>query len=415
MKKENDNLDLLLKQKLAENAIPFKESYWESARGLVNAERTKSKRIYWLFLPAFCLLAGLFIYADNSFVSNYNSLPIDKNLMTSKSTIIENQCKDNRLAKIQENFINLKENNKLEIKEDLTTEKNNSTQQNNITSADIIKISNIEKPNKASKENLIEEEMALSEKENMFNLNQDDLKVIKTENEKSEITIPKIIQPYLFKGFNITKRDLEKTGKLALINPSKKRKLLNTFTSINLGIQSNANFIPSYQMSMFWHVLANHQLSFYSGLGIFQSAPELGKRSYQENTYSFGETNKSISIDTRKLYYLNVPLGIELKVKGRHEINLACNFMYLLSSEDRFYYYNNGILVDKKTKDSHISLFEQSDVLLESNYGYWLNTKSKISLGYFYGMKNITDAMVFENPDKNRNKGIKFGIQYNLN
>ncbi len=180
-------------------------------------------------------------------------------------------------------------------------------------------------------------------------------------------------------------------------------------------MQLNNQLIPSYYFNGFWHVLANHQLSFYTGIGLFQTTPELGKRTYTESTYGFGESNKSIVINTQKLLYLNIPFGLDFKIKGRHELNLGLSYMYLLSSNDQFYYYENGKMFDTKSKSAHISLFNNQDVLTEINYAYWLNTKSKISIGYFNGLLNISDSKLFENSDKNKNRGFKLGIHYQLN
>jgi hypothetical protein len=225
---------------------------------------------------------------------------------------------------------------------------------------------------------------------------------------------PLLINSLQFTGFKINLNKNPKSELLS-ISPNKKKKAFISYTSINVGIQLNNQRIPSYFFNGFWHVLANHQLSFYTGLGLFQTTPELGKRRYSESTYGFGESNKSIVINTQKLLYLNVPIGVDFKIKGRHELNLGLSYMYLLSSNDQFYYYENGKMFDTKSKSAHISLFNNQDVLTEINYAYWLNTKSKISVGYFNGLLNISDSKLFENSDKNKNRGFKLGFHYQLN
>lgn len=416
MKMEKDELDSLLKSKLENNGIPFKESYWIAAQQILIDKRKASKRIYWFFLPTLLLLTGIFMYAGKYFTSS------DANKNTSNKhsvTIIAN-------SNSTSNDIN--QSNNLQNKKNQNTENtsinniaDNSSKQTESKLKQVV--SNIkQKENKItilSENTNISSPLTTSINRNTNDIDVDNLqvepKVESLSNQTQEdLKLPLLINSFQFTGFKINSNKNPKSELLS-ISTNKKKKVFISYTSINAGMQMNNQLIPSYHFNGLWHVLANHQLSFYTGIGLFQTTPELGKRTYTESTYGFGESNKSIVINTQKLLYLNIPLGVEFKVKGRHELNLGLSYMYLLSSNDQFYYYENGKMFDTKNKSAHISLFKNQDVLTEINYAYWLNTKSKISIGYFNGLLNISDSKLFENSDKNKNRGFKLGFHYQLN
>ena len=414
MKMEKDELDSLLKSKLENNGIPFKESYWIAAQQILLDKRKPSKRIYWFFLPSLLVLIGIFMYAGNYFTSSVATI----NTSDKQSVAI--------IANSTSNEIN--QSNNLQQKNNQDTEKTSIKNLADNSSNQTESISKQVESNIKQKENKI---AVLSENTNKNspsissinqNINDIDKEDLNTETEVEFLSnqtqenskLPLIINSLKFTGFKIN--SIKKpNSELLSISTNKKKKAFISYTSINAGMQLNNQRIPSYFFNGFWHVLANHQLSFYTGLGLFQTTPELGKRTYTESTYGFGESNKSIVINTQKLLYLNIPIGVEFKVKGRHELNLGLSYIYLLSSNDQFYYYENGKMFDTKSKSAHISLFNNQDVLTEINYAYWLNTKSKISIGYFNGLLNISDSKLFENSDKNKNRGFKLGFHYQLN
>ncbi|MFY8108810.1 MAG: hypothetical protein ACOVO9_07455 [Bacteroidia bacterium] len=414
MKMEKDELDSLLKSKLENNGIPFKESYWIAAQQILLDKRKASKRIYWFFLPSLLALTGIFIYAGNYFTSSVATA----NTSNKQSvTIITNSTSND-----------INQTNNLQQKKDQNTENTSINNLADNSSNQTESISKQVESNIKQKENKIAvlsentnktSPLTTSINQNINDIDEEDLQVEPNIESLSNQTqenskFPLLINSLQFTGFKINSNK-KPTSELLSISPNKKKKAFISYTSINAGIQLNNQLIPSYYFNGFWHVLANHQLSFYTGIGLFQTTPELGKRTYTESTYGFGESNKSIVINTQKLLYLNVPIGVDFKIKGRHELNLGLSYMYLLSSNDQFYYYENGKMFDTKSKSAHISLFNNQDVLTEINYAYWLNTKSKISIGYFNGLLNISDSKLFENSDKNKNRGFKLGIHYQLN
>ena len=414
MKKEKDELDSLLKSKLENNGIPFKESYWIAAQQILIDKRKTSKRIYWFFLPILLVLIGIFMYAGNYFTSSVATKNTsDKQSVAIIANSISNDINqsNNHQQKNNQDTENTSINN-LADKSSNQTESNSKQVESNIK----------QKENKIAvlSENTNKNSPSISSiNQNINDIDEEDLQVEPNIESLSNQTqenskLPLIINSLQFTGFKIN--SIKKpNSELLSISTNKKKKAFTSYTSINAGMQLNNQRIPSYFFNGFWHVLANHQLSFYTGLGLFQTTPELGKRTYTESTYGFGESNKSIVINTQKLLYLNVPIGLEFKVKGRHELNLGLSYTYLLSSNDQFYYYENGKMFDTKSKSAHISLFNNQDVLTEINYAYWLNTKSKISIGYFNGLLNISDSKLFENSDKNKNRGFKLGFHYQLN
>ncbi len=414
MKMEKDELDSLLKSKLENNGIPFKESYWIAAQQILIDKRKESKRIYWFFLPSLLVLTGIFMYAGNYFtfsVATTNTSDKQSLAITGNSITNDVNQNNNLQNKKNQNTENTSINN-LADKSSNQTESISKQVDSNINQKEN-KITHLSENTNTSSP------LTTSINQNINDIDDDNLqaepKVESLSNQTQENSkFPLLINSLQFTGFKINSNKNPKSELLS-ISPNKKKKAFISYTSINAGMQLNNQLIPSYYFNGLWHILANHQLSFYTGMGLFQTTPELGKRTYSESTYGFGESNKSIVINTQKLLYLNIPIGVDFKIKGRHELNLGLSYMYLLSSNEQFYYYENGKMFDTKKKSAHISLFKNQDVLTEINYAYWLNTKSKISVGYFNGLLYISDSKLFENSDKNKNRGFKLGFHYQLN
>jgi hypothetical protein len=410
---EKDDLDSLLKSKLENNGIPFKESYWIDAQQTLSAQRKGSKKIFWFLLPSLILLTGIFMYAGNLYSSfTADEIPSEKlnnSILSSSNPNHENQSN----IKQENNTVHTEKYNTDE------TQLSTSNQSKIIVEQPVSNIKQKENKIEVSSENIsVSKELNTSENniENKLikEAKAEEIFVESSSNQnQQELNLPLLINSLQFAGFKLNSIQKPALEQLS-ISPNKKRKRFISYTSINAGIQMNKQAIPAYHINGLWHVLANHQLSFFTGIGLFQTTPELGKRKYSESTYSFGESNKSIGINTEKLHYVQIPLGMEFTIKGRHALNMAVNYMYLLSSKDQFFYYENDVMVKRESKDSYISLFNQHDILMEMNYGYRLHTKCKISLGYFQGLMQISDSKLFEFADKNKNRGFKLGFQYQL-
>jgi hypothetical protein len=139
---------------------------------------------------------------------------------------------------------------------------------------------------------------------------------------------------------------------------------------------------------------------------IYQNLPA---RVYRNTSYDFGKNVSFVSVQTKRLDYIEFPLQLYCYPLRHHMVRAGISYLYLLQSADLVN--RSGI---QTRENGYTDAINKNDVLLSAGYTWVGKSPLIFSITGYYGLYDISDNGVFGSARHDRNTGVKLSIGYTL-
>jgi hypothetical protein len=156
--------------------------------------------------------------------------------------------------------------------------------------------------------------------------------------------------------------------------------------------------------------------SFSTGILYTRIHQDLPVRSFSATGYTFGPFPESVSIETKRIDYLEIPLSIGLHLSTKHAVSGGASYLRLLQSSDLVttsIAQPNSMTREQRT-NGYTSVLNPADWQLHLTYTYAISTRLAISAGYYRGLSDITRNDAYRSEGNDRNSGIRLTAGYRL-
>lgn len=156
----------------------------------------------------------------------------------------------------------------------------------------------------------------------------------------------------------------------------------------------------------------------HTGIGYVQRGQLQSDQYYRSTNYGFGFETVLTTISPQKLHFLEVPLYGEWKIKARHSLMMGGSLLQLMNvssqissrTQDDFGISNGQAESTWGYKQGFIS----RDVSLMVGYKYYLGSGFHLDLRSQYGLRDLTEQSFFENQSFDRNIRVQIGLSYDF-
>lgn len=188
---------------------------------------------------------------------------------------------------------------------------------------------------------------------------------------------------------------------------------LQLSAAINKGFEgnlhSNTTWGFSPLLSLGFGKKINNRISFIvqPGLTYFNAVNmEKKTRSY---IYSFGIDSNDFVVSYKKMYQLQLPVGVQYHIFNKQSLLAMIGLSYILN-------------VENKIEDQRISYnttgyrdgINPLDIFMQLGYNYQINNRFILQAAYYQGFNNLTQQEYFNTQNKNKQKGILLSVRYNF-
>lgn len=145
--------------------------------------------------------------------------------------------------------------------------------------------------------------------------------------------------------------------------------------------------------------------------GVFYSRihQDLPARVYRNTSYDFGKNVSFVSVQTKRLDYIEFPLQVYCYPLRHHMVRAGISYLYLLQSAD---------LVNRPGAQTHengyVDAIRKNDMLLSAGYTWVGKSPFIFGITGYYGLYDISDNRIFGSAQNHRNTGVKLSIGYTL-
>ncbi|MCK6610564.1 MAG: hypothetical protein L6Q78_05930 [Bacteroidia bacterium] len=154
------------------------------------------------------------------------------------------------------------------------------------------------------------------------------------------------------------------------IPPIRKHNNWTPHLALGLAASTNAYNEFAFQGQALVQFHPRGKVHFYTGASYSQTFGQLPSRTYVQNRYGFEKEETQIKLETRKLDYIGIPLGIGFDAGSRHQLSGGFRYLVLVNSRERETIRVNGHVVSVEQKTGFNQPFNQKDFLLELGYSY---------------------------------------------
>jgi hypothetical protein len=139
---------------------------------------------------------------------------------------------------------------------------------------------------------------------------------------------------------------------------------------------------------------------------------------YNSNNYSFGVENNKTVIGLRRLHYVSVPVTLWWHVDQKNSVfgGFGMNYMFATESEERTYTETYGSITDENVKSVFGYGLGISKYDAFTTFGYQRNFGANwhAQLSGYYGFIDVKQNSFYPGNFAERNKGLRFMIQYSF-
>lgn len=125
--------------------------------------------------------------------------------------------------------------------------------------------------------------------------------------------------------------------------------------------------------------------------------------------YSFGIDSSNFVVSYKKMYQLQLPVGVQYSIFNKQSLLAMIGLSYILNVQNKVY--------DKGTTYSTTGYrdgINPLDIFIEMGYNYQINKKIQLQAAYYQGLKNLTQQEYFKTQNANKQKGIHISVRYNF-
>lgn len=424
MKTEEENFDDLLKRKLQNETVPFKEKYWQNARTMLDQNRPQRKRYgFVLFMSALFFIAisaVLFNYHNNKTVLAPLAQKAPDSVTTSSAILspaehagIITDVLSEVSPKAEASVLNTNtqaDNNRINTNDDPGINSFRS-----ITAAENSAIQTKQTGRKYAYEEAgtVEKQLtAMGSKEQDAAEEESDLNITGGDVVLNKEMLAVFVHPKWKTALETEEYKPESLrGSDRIRHRSVSYKMLEAGVNYyNPGSDMGANF--NVHMGLKYCFSIAPRLSFATGVSYSRQHQNNGKRTYSAISYGFGENVQTTGINTIRLDYIEVPLSLFYNIKGRHGLMAGVSFNYLVQSSDLIKKANE--ISYKEKSAGYYAAFNRLDVQLHAGYTYTLNSRILLSAAYYGGITDVTKNSAFRSNEFNTNKGLRLTFGYQL-
>ncbi len=142
------------------------------------------------------------------------------------------------------------------------------------------------------------------------------------------------------------------------------------------------------------------------------------KKEFEKLNYDFGSFSEKITIQNKKLHYLELPIFLQTKLSDKNFIDFGFSYSHLLTTSSDIKIIKTDYFGEKTenkfSKNGYMNAFENNDFSVLLAYEFLFYERFKAILRFNYGLKDITKNNYFENEIINKNINFKILISYNL-
>jgi hypothetical protein len=425
MKKDDDQFDDFLRNKLPDTPLDFEPQYWHKAQELISKERANKKRFGLFMLIA--IISSVSFIAFNFHTSSHHktalyqaesqeNTPSSENIITpvpthSVSNLDIQESNDIDVYVTQEATEIIPQQNlkPISLQQNIVTPKSN----NNASSSNLLS-SNISSSNILSN-NILSDN--ISNNNTPYSLSNDKVLVNPTATEYPDHEIT----PRLVSGVQIPTRlikqiDFPTYNINELIEFTSQRQINKRhFTTLEAGLTYyNAKTFSVDPLN--FYVLAkrvynlNGFVSVSAGIGYSRLHQSEGKREYQKVSYDFDKVIEVTGINTIRLDYIELPVNIYYHLQPKHHLSVGASIAYLIQSEDLIKQQTD--LSYSQNVNGYYAPYQRFDATVNLGYSYLINTKWIGSISYHQGLIDITKNTPFKSDTYNTNSGLRIGLGY---
>lgn len=435
MKTDDEQFDDFLKSKMTEESFTFEEQYWQKASGLLDEARPKRKRFFVWIVSGFVLSVTLAAIAYKATENKHlpkqtvQQTPVSSPASTAlKNTTFQPGLTDKHTPDPQTS-ISYQSTAPVQpsIKENLlknsaapvlpkSSYANKSVQHQKTAFAPAEKSAALHTTENPS--STLPEKPTLVNQMPLALANEDDL--TSPDLQVKEIKQVSLQAHWAFSLFN-QQPVLTPVERIFPQNATVGSKSKPAFVQNNLFVEAGLNWFNAKQINtedLGAHIGLSYafplrkKLGMSIGLGYTQLHQSTGTRYYATVSYGFGEQRKTTGIKTVRLDYAELPVLVNYAITPKQGVFAGASLLYVLHSID--YKKNDGDLTFGTKTANYFKAYQPIDAQLILGYHCWLSPKIRLSAGYHYGLTDITQNTAFKRDEKNKNKGFRFTIGYQL-
>jgi len=390
MSTNDKEFDQFLKTKFEQKMFVFKPQYWTNAKQLIQAKRGVKNTVYSSAAAVIASVTVITLLVWN----NNKTVLISKN--TSESQISSSKSGNNSSTAYGTSFSSPK-----------------PISQKNILSTSVIINSNNHSTTKTSGKSKIKDPKNAGER-SMSNQNLP--RKSASENSNSKPNIFDVIETrrqndiILLSGKFAERRTLNAQQKHQLSQAetkdiylkhalqSRKNRLI---MEVGLVSQNGLNIFSRAQYFQF----ISSKIALTAGLGYSRLNQQLAAETYRNIEYSFGQLIEETTIQTKRLDYLELPIGLAYGVNKNNIIQLGAQYNCVLQSANIV-----SVNGEKSNTNGYLNGINKNDIQLFVGYTGILNNNITFSAYYNHGLIDISKSTT----STNYNRGIRFAIGYKL-
>jgi hypothetical protein len=156
-----------------------------------------------------------------------------------------------------------------------------------------------------------------------------------------------------------------------------------------------------------------------SGLEYFQISGYHSPYSQSSVSYDFGANKTTITVDTKRLYYIGIPVEFKYRIQNRHQLMAGAGISYLLTGANELTTTSqrnqeSQQLLSKESAMGYVKGFNSFTAFLQGGYQFWVNPRTSIGVRYCQGLSDVKRSDYYKDQIANRNNRLVVEIKYCL-
>lgn len=386
---KKEHIDEFIRQKIEEKNFVYKENFWQEAERLIVADEKKKRkrRFFWLF---FSLVIFLSIP-----VVLFNVNKVDVQATQDKhSSKVDNYESNDYSKKI------IQKNNSLFSKK--SNEKNNENDLKNNKSKMASVHANVSSSNRKNG--------SMNRKSGTLSLTERS-----TYNRTIDLNLSTLNQITPERIVNPLQENLQSLDQYIDEKPFKKNA---HFVGFGLGTNLSSSLKPGCFAGIRYHGKFSNHFSILSGIGVKMLAVDKIKKEMQSVDYDFGRIDETRIIETKNMYYLEMPLLLKYRVYKQHYLFGGSAINYQMMVKNQITKINEGEfgkVTNHYRETGKSNAFNSWDMQLICGYETRFIKGIKINIAAHYGVQDIVNDPIYrEQKNKLKTTEYRIGLSYDL-
>jgi hypothetical protein len=438
MSEEDNRLDSVFKSKVDSKQVEFKEEDWLKAKAMITTDRRNKKKRFFLF----CFVALVLLSIGTTYVLRPVSTPENTaastaaipppalpdesngNTVSEKSHVtLTNSEEHSSQEQTSENLADEQSNHQNDrkykkepgiVKKSITTSHNND--------APVSRKSALRNMQSAKENN---EKPARRHNRKTLPPKEDQTYVLTDSITDGTIT-PNTTNDILLISTKANKPFFKVTGYcdtcqksvesyLAYNNKQRRKNSVTLIAGINYYNSGEQWYSPlNFHGGLMFHHFVSKQISLNTGILYNRINQQLPARAFNANDYNFGRIPYLMTIETRRLDYLEIPLRFSYHFYNKHAVSAGTSYLHLIQSSDLVTTKNQDGTEKEQKENGYVNVFNTYDIQAHIAYSYELSRYFSLSAEYCLGLTDITNDSKYNLKQQDHNKGMKLSISYKL-